>query len=79
MSYVMSRIRQAGFLVLKIDVQTVWQMACPAKGMSFKCKGCTEDVQMPGDFLIWPLVIPSLPKFLSSSGFWAKESQKSSL
>lgn len=70
----MPRIRQVGFLMLKIGVQTGL-----ANDMSFKCKGCAESVQMPGDFLIWPLVILSLPKLLSSSGFGAKESQEPSL
>lgn len=29
--------------------------------------------QMLGDFLIWPLVIASLPKLLPTSGFWARK------
>lgn len=63
----MPRVRCVGFLKLEIDVQTV-----PAK-TSFKSKGCAEGVQMPGGFYIWPLLIPSLPKLLSSSESWAKE------
>lgn len=39
----MPRIRQVGFLMLKIDVQTGL-----ANDMSFKCKGYAEGVQMPG-------------------------------
>lgn len=60
----MSRVRQAGFVL--------------ANDISFKYQGCAAGVQLSEGFLLCPLLITSLPKFPSSTGFVYKENEESS-